>query len=138
MNDAERAIEDLKDINTILKTQHMCKVLDDELTKKDVEDYKSRFASVNLAISALEKQLNGGWIPVSERLPEKEDIYQVTIKYKNFAGIHLTVRTAIYENEKWNIHGSQPVISNRKIIAWQPLPEPYKEVENGVENKKST
>jgi formate dehydrogenase maturation protein FdhE len=57
MNDAERAIEDLKDINTILKTQHMCKVLDDELTKKDVEDYKSRFASVNLAISALEKQI---------------------------------------------------------------------------------
>lgn len=56
MNDIERAIEDLKDINTILKTQHMCKVLDDELTKKDVEDYKSRFASVNLAISALEKQ----------------------------------------------------------------------------------
>ena len=55
MNDIERAIEDLKDINTILKTQHMCKVLDDELTKKDVEDYKSRFASVNLAISALEK-----------------------------------------------------------------------------------
>ena len=35
----------------------MCKVLDDELTKKDVEDYKSRFASVNLAISALEKQI---------------------------------------------------------------------------------
>ena len=53
----EKAIEDLKDINTILKTQHMCKVLDDELTKKDVEDYKSRFASVNLAISALEKQM---------------------------------------------------------------------------------
>ena len=52
----EKAIEVLKDINTILKTQHMCKVLDDELTKKDVEDYKSRFASVNLAISALEKQ----------------------------------------------------------------------------------
>jgi rRNA maturation endonuclease Nob1 len=57
MNDIEKAIEDLKDINTILKTQHMCKVLDDELTKKDVEDYKSRFASVNLAISALEKQM---------------------------------------------------------------------------------
>ena len=57
MNDIERAIEDLKDINTILKTQHMCKVLDDELTKKDAEDYKSRFASVNLAISALEKQI---------------------------------------------------------------------------------
>jgi len=55
MNDIVRAIEDLKDINTILKTQHMCKVLDDELTKKDVEDYKSRFASVNLAISALER-----------------------------------------------------------------------------------
>lgn len=53
----EKAIEALKDINTILKTQHMCKVLDDELTKKDVEDYKSRFASVNLAISALEKQI---------------------------------------------------------------------------------
>lgn len=53
----EKAIEVLKEINTILKTQHMCKVLDDELTKKDVEDYKSRFASVNLAISAIEKQI---------------------------------------------------------------------------------
>ena len=57
MNDIERAIDDLKDINIILKTQHMCKVLDDELTKKDVEDYRNRFASVNLAISALEKQM---------------------------------------------------------------------------------
>ena len=125
MNDIEKAIEILKDIYPSPK-----QIITGE--------YPHVADSIDLAISALEKQLNGGWIPVSERLPEKEDIYQVTIKYENFAGIHLTVRTAIYENEKWNIHGSQPVISNRKIIAWQPLPEPYKEVENGVENKKST
>ena len=94
------------------------------------EEATERNNAISLAIQALEEKLNGGWIPVSERLPEKEDIYQVTIKYKNFAGIHLTVRTAIYENKKWNIHGPQPVISNIKIIAWQPLPEPYKEEEN--------
>jgi hypothetical protein len=115
MNDIEKAI------NVISNLKHLIiNIIGNEINEKEFDT----------TISALEKQLNGGWIPVSERLPEKEDIYQVTIKYKNFAGIHLTVRTAIYENEKWNIHGPQPVISNRKIIAWQPLPEPYKEVEN--------
>ena len=115
MNDIEKAI------NVISNLKHLIiNIIGNEINEKEFDT----------AISALEKQLNGGWIPVSERLPEKEDIYQVTIKYKNFAGIHLTVRTAIYENKKWNIHGPQPVISNIKIIAWQPLPEPYKEEEN--------
>ena len=117
MNDIEKAIEDLRGLSE-------CSLIGSTIFK---EQHGKNF---NLAIQALEEKLNGGWIPVSERLPEKEDIYQVTIKYENFAGIHLTVRTAIYENEKWNIHGPQPVISNRKIIAWQPLPPAYKEVEN--------
>ena len=128
MNDIERAIEALKMENELMQFFNPMtgEIEPIELQNQDNQDlYKANL----VAISALEKQLNGGWIPVSERLPEKEDIYQVTIKYKNFAGIHLTVRTAIYENKKWNIHGPQPVISNIKIIAWQPLPEPYKEEE---------
>lgn len=108
--DIERAIEELEELKYVsrdLKVEH-----------------------INLAIEALEKQLKGGWIPVSERLPEKEDIYRVTVKYENFAGIYSTVRMATYENGNWNIHGSQPVILNKKVIAWRELSEPYKEVEN--------
>ena len=133
MNDIEKAIEDLKDIKTILKTQHMCKVLDDELTKKDVEDYKSRFASVNLAISALEKQLSSGWIPVSERLPNNCGLgVLLTIENKFQQRKVIQGFTGYMEKGKLEFHTNDKTTNLEiwKVIAWQPLPKPYKEVEN--------
>lgn len=103
---------------------------------KSYEKGGLRDKCTKLAISALEKQLEDGWIPVSEKSPEKEDIYQVTIKYENFAGVYLTVRTATYKNKNWDIHGPQPMILNKSVIAWQPLPPVWEENERmGVENE---
>ena len=140
MNDIEKAIEDLKDIKTILKTQHMCKVLDDELTKKDVEDYKSRFASVNLAISALEKQLNGGWVPVDERLPEEYGCYLVAWRPTDLTAEDIIKNTGTvphyYEMVEYDPDdealwiGGIEQCESYEILAWQPLPEPYKEVKH--------
>ena len=129
----EKAIEALKDINTILKTQHMCKDLDDELTEKDVEDYKSRFDSVNLAISALEKQLNGGWIPVSERLPNNCGLgVLLTIANKFQQRKVIQGFTGYMEKGKLEFHTNDKTTNlvNWKVIAWMPLPPAYVEVEN--------
>ncbi len=73
--------------------------------------------------SALQQQLTGGWIPVSERLPE-EDIYcYVTIKYKDNEPM---VRDGYYLRKSG--------FSWSHVIAYIPKTiwpkEPYKEGEN--------
>ena len=41
----------------------------------DVIGNKNNEKELDMAISALEQQLNGGWIPVTERLPEENGHY---------------------------------------------------------------
>lgn len=60
------------------------------------------------------------WIPVEERMPEECDYVFVTVKYPS--GVRLT-EVAHIINGKWEI--TLPSC-NGKVIAWMPLPEPYK------------
>lgn len=77
----------------------------------------------------LRKQLTNGWIPVSERLPEIRQLYDVSLRYENFSGIYEITRMADYIGDgEWNIYGPQPVIATRHIMAWKNRTEPYKEV----------
>ena len=62
--------------------------------------------------------MNNGWIPVEERLPEDERMVLVTCQTKK--GIRSTNR-AYYDGAFW--HGSGSMSS---VTAWQPLPDPYK------------
>ena len=66
------------------------------------------------------------WIPVEERLPEKDDFVLVTV-----SGIynHLTFSDALQlasytEDDGWFIE-SYPEWDDPNVIAWMPLPEPY-------------
>lgn len=59
----------------------------------------------------------GEWIPVSERLPKQANQdYLVTIDYGK-AGVSACQRFFFGEGIGWN---------DTSVIAWQPLPEPYK------------
>lgn len=65
-----------------------------------------------------------GWIPVSERLSEKNKDVIATVKYSGFMGMYgRWLKTAFIDDYgEWNgecIGG--------EVIAWMPLPEPYKE-----------
>lgn len=79
------------------------------------------------AISALEQQLTNGWIPVSERIPEK--IYKVTATIRNkLNGYVFVERIRWIENKFWWSNGN--IVSEKFVVlAWMPdgLPEPYKE-----------
>ena len=97
---------------------------------------------VNTLLNDLEQdEKENGWIPVSERVPEDEKEYLVTLEKvygtpEKLYGIanYLKFGDAGYWNEKkygyleWDKysdgHGGTKMY---KVIAWMPLPEPYKE-----------
>ena len=88
------------------------------------------------------------WIPISEKLPDEHDsIFAkfygtdkwndafwrtkskevlVTIEYEDGAR---TVKSSHTTDGKWVIE-KKPKCSKCKVVAWKPLPEPYKEKEN--------
>ena len=59
------------------------------------------------------KENKGEWIPVSERLPEKNTKVYLACCDDGY------VTSIMYDSGKW-------LINDTNIIAWMPLPEPYK------------
>ena len=72
-------------------------------------------------VQELEEEYNNGWIPCSERLPEYTDEYLVTIDGAN-STTTLSYDEVLCEwfDDECNVY---------PVIAWQPLPQPYKEGE---------
>ena len=75
-------------------------------------------------VQEVAEEYNGGWIACSERLPEDDSIYIVTMEYpKN----KIVVDYGWFDKKRvcWFVGMQEFRKSN--ILAWQPLPEPYKE-----------
>ena len=75
--------------------------------------------SLKMAIFLL-KENQGDWIPVTERLPEND----TDVLYCSRLG---TVGNCHYFNGFNNYPNTEPDHIFEDIIAWLPLPEPYKE-----------
>lgn len=81
---------------------------------------------------------HGRWIPVSERLPEEDGYY---LTYGDWPDGYLILAFKHIRNWKkghffiapfWN---SPSEIVDRAVIAWMPLPEPYKREDNDEEGE---
>lgn len=118
MNDIEKALYTLKndyDLNNLYS------------------EYYSIKRAIDVAIAALEKQLNGGWIPITEKLPEK---YCENSNLYNFQRVIATLENGCVCEIWWTGTGFRLAernkfieLTNNPVIAWQTFPEPYKEAE---------
>lgn len=68
----------------------------------------------------VDQALNTGWIPVSEKLPEKNTEVLATTE----SG-YITIAEWL-EYDHWFIHEGSSNAHTDELTAWMPLPEPYK------------
>ena len=70
------------------------------------------------------------WIPFSERLPKTNEVVLLCGKYNIFCGYHNTKgKWYSITGDGWETNMDFPSSNNGDILAWMPLPEPYKEEE---------
>ena len=76
---------------------------------------------LSIAKSIVRKHMNDAWIPVEERLPEEAGTYIINA----LTGERNIVTFAKWQNryKRFDMTGAR---TYWKIIAWRPLPEPYR------------
>ena len=83
------------------------------------------------------KHMNDGWISVEDRLPEEKK--SVLVQWEKYDR-HLNV-TLTYLDVMWLDDAEEKVfetingVPNGKVIAWRPLPEPYRTERSNDEKK---
>ena len=112
-------------------------------------DRANIYGKVMREIDRIAQEYNNGWIPCSERLPEECVPVNVTWINRNPESYYAKIKdvpfsaTAVYYNSKWYWYSStcvdylseygkndfDLVDKDIDVVAWQPLPEPYKERE---------
>ena len=111
----------------------VCRILDDVLANRPTER-DSLIVATRSAFRALSEP---HWIPVTERLPEEKDAgilkklgtskrSEYVLATVEVKGERMTVTACTYDGKwNWNMKYAFP---DYKIVAWRPLPEPYKGV----------
>lgn len=101
-----------------------------EVTMQEIEE---KFGC-KVKIVGNEEEHNDGWIPCSERLPENDDDVLCWYEYRIMQGTHEGEMNQKFEIGYYNKYfkrwgGEVSCGRDCKVIAWRPLPKPYKEDE---------
>ena len=106
-----------------------------EISKEAYEKIQTK--SMLISASAIDEVVDAvkhgkvckGWIPVSERLPNSSGVYIITRKFNDGFECKDLTEACYFDSSTWygdnRINHKREYIE-RKIIAWMPLPEPFK------------
>ena len=78
----------------------------------------------DMAIEALSAEAVQGWIPCSDRLPEKTDMYLVTYGNTHGGKVEPMAYPLHYWQKRWMSFDHS--WESKTVTAWMPLPKPYK------------
>ena len=122
----EKIIEKLEELFQDLNVIEVLSHVDfDSTIQNSLENFLKAITNEAIEIVKQEaEQYNNGWIPCSEKLPDVRQDVLVTVQYTGFMGMHgYWIKTGHMEaeNDWWGD------CAGGDVIAWQPLPEPFKE-----------
>lgn len=123
----------------VFSTARKCMAAIEDLPSAQIRTAEVRQSLLDVPSAEVEPVKHGQWIPVSERLPEEDTEVLISYRYKEGEGdtshvdIDITTYGQMYfggnkvgNNKHWRAP-FEYFYSNYEVIAWMPLPEPYKE-----------
>lgn len=119
------------DEKRLIKYLIECQEKDIECQEKDEDEKEKDFLEDMIWLISEQPQV-GGWIPVTERLPDKtqDECYPMSLVTLDNGDVCLGVYR--YDDEEWWTRmsvGETVYTKDHKVTAWMPLPEPFKESE---------
>ena len=118
MNVLEKILEEMLNYERVVKTD------------EDLEWNRAMYRCSEIIHSHMDEMNNDDWITVEERLPKETEkeyypVMYVTTSYGVVAWGFYRVK-----DEQWYLYNDImeefESVENNKIVAWQPLPKPYK------------
>lgn len=127
----EQAIKQFKDNaliysrNAVSKEYYNPKAAEED--RQAAEEYRQVSEWLEELKEYRQQPKTGHWIPVSERLPEENGQYLITVKYKpeeDYENIY--AEHGEWADGRWDMFCFGHCGEVEGIVAWMPLPEPYK------------
>ena len=116
MQELEKILEEIKESSIMVATSK----------EHYIHPQDGRFVEEVVLLECVEeiirKHMNDGWIPVEKAQPEEDGFYIATMDGEIVGQEETFVGLAEFENGKW-IDDEEDY---KCVIAWRPLPEPYK------------
>ena len=101
---------------------------EDGYSNDDSEEVIELYDAIEI-VKQTEEEYKGGWIPCSERLPKVEDLHEKSIEdcerflvQRRCGVMEVAHYIKVYGESYFSAHAMKIT----DIIAWQPLPEPWK------------
>lgn len=131
MNVLDKILEEIEDVRKIMKSTVATKCFGKECENDDctvcvcervIEIIRSHMDEVN------DTNVPSNWIPCSERLPSEEEFIKAYCRNSYAAEFIVMIKGATLPTTLYFKNGSWTDMKGNyyNVVAWQPLPEPYK------------
>lgn len=128
--------KDYEPCDDCISRQEVIMALTGDITDCTIEEFIARLRTRLNKLPSVTPKERTGWIPISEGLPEEYGEYLITWttsqSKRPFIGISEGEITGEYDHKhnrfkfEWLLEDYIKVYPDVEVIAWMPLPEPYK------------
>ncbi len=132
MNVLEKILEEIEDVCKIMKSTVATKCFGKECENDDCTVCVCERV-IEIIRSNMNEAENDGWIRTSERLPNEEEFIKAYCRNSYAAEFIVMIKGATLPTTLYFKNGSWTDMKGNyyNVVAWQPLPEPYKGEEAG-------